>query len=132
MAASGNPDQPPGPPPGKDGLGNDAGNDIKKTKDADMVNYSRIDQDGKMKFSCNKCNFVAEKESGIKKHINANHMIKTVTKKISPKAIAGKKRKVMESSKKESVSKERKVTEGEDNDSLSLSVHYASVSWSRE
>ena len=55
-----------------------------------MTNYNRINQDGKIKFSCNKCNFVAEKESGIKKHINANHMIKTVTKKISPKAIAGK------------------------------------------
>ena len=50
MAASGNPDQPPGPPPGKDELVNDAGNDIKKTKDVDMTNYNRINQDGKIKI----------------------------------------------------------------------------------
>ena len=81
-------------------------------KDVDMTknDYTKNDHDGKIKFSCNKCEFEAEKEGVIKKHMIQIHVSKTV-----------KKRKVMESARKDSVSKELKLTEGEDVDDI-LSV----------
>ena len=93
--------------------------DSKMNKDVDMIEknaYSRNDQEGKIKFSCDNCKFEAEKESLIKKHVIQSHVAK-------PGKQAGKKRKVMESAKKESVPKERRLTEVEDDDdSLSVSM----------
>ena len=102
---SGTPDHPPGLPPGQGELVKDT----KMNKDVDMTknDYTKNDQDGKIKFSCNKCEFEAEKEGLVKKHMIQTHVSKTV-----------KKRKVMESARKDSVSKELKLTEGEDVDDI--------------
>ena len=78
---SGTPGLPPGLPPGQGELGNDQDNN--KNKDVDMIknDYSKNDQDGKIKLSCNKCKFEAEKEGGIKKHIIQTHVSKPGKKK---------------------------------------------------
>ena len=64
-----------------------------------------------MKFTCNKCNFGAEEEGSVHKHMKSKDIAKQVEHKV-----AGKKRKVLESSRKESVTKEMRVTGGEEDD----------------
>ena len=111
--------QPPGPALGKDELGNDPGKNDNKNKDVERSeknDFTKTEQEGKTKFSCNKCDFTAEKEGGVKRHITSKHVAKT-----NDNTVPGKKRKDMESARKESISKEIKLIEDEDaDDSFSM------------
>ena len=73
--------QPPGPPLEQSKLGSDQGQHDINAKEVEKIeknDYTRTEQDEKIKFTCNKCDFVAEKEGSIKRHMTSKHVAKPV------------------------------------------------------
>ena len=73
--------QPPGPPVEQSELGSDQGKHDNNVKDVEKIEkngYTRTEQDRKIKLPCNMCDFVAEKEGSVKRHMTSKHVFQLV------------------------------------------------------
>ena len=71
--------QPPGPPVEQSELGSNQGKHDNNATDVEKIEkngYTRTEQDGKIKFPCNMCDFVAEKEGSVNRHMTSKHFAK--------------------------------------------------------